>query len=170
MKKVFAIILTIVLVMGLSIPAFAAKSPGGTVYHKVVVVDGNDHKDAPAGSTPENITHKTVVEGDKVKVTATEGKGTFDNWVIYKADGTPAVAGEDYRLLGAFALTDPEIELIPLTTIVITANYDNIKTETIIISDEDESPETGDNTVVVLSAVALFALCGIVVAKKKLAK
>jgi hypothetical protein len=33
-----------------------------------------------------------------------------------------------------------------------------------------DSPETGDNTVVVLSAVALLALCGIVVAKKKLAK
>ncbi len=170
MKKILALVLTLVLILGLSVPVFAAKSAGGQVYFKVVIVDGNDHKDAPASTTPENITHTTVVDGNKVKVTANESKGKFDGWVIYKADGTVAVKDVDYKVLGAFSLTDPEIEIIPLTTIVITANYNGVKTETVIVSDEDESPATGDNTVVVLSAVALIALCGAVVAKKQLAK
>ena len=147
MKKILALVLTLILVMGLSGPVFAAKSAGGTVYFKVVVVDGN-----------------------KIKGTATESKGTFDGWVIYKADGTVAVKDVDYKVLGAFTLADPEIEIIPLATIVITANYNSVKTETIIVNEEDESPETGDNTVVVLSALALVALCGVVVAKKQLAK
>ncbi len=170
MKKILALVLTLVLIMGLAVPVFAAKSAGGQVYFKVVIVDGNGHKDAPADTTPENITHTTVVDGNKVTVKADETKGKFDGWVIYKADGTLAVKDVDYKVLGAFSLTDPTIEIIPLATIVITANYDGVKTETVIVSDEDESPETGDNTVVVLSAVALIALCGVVVAKKQLAK
>lgn len=170
MKKILALVLTLVLIMGLSVPVFAAKSAGGQVYFKVVVVDGNDHKDAPAGTTPENITHNNVNDGNTIKLKATESKGTFDGWAIYKADGTAAVKDVDYKILGAFALTDPEIEIVPLATIVITANYNGVKTEPITVNDEDESPETGDNTVVVLSAVALIALCGAVVAKKQLAK
>ncbi len=170
MKKILALVLALVLVMGLSVPVFAAKSPNGQVYFKVVVVDGNDHKDAPEGTTPDNITYNTVVDGNKIKVTATESKGTFDGWVIYKADGTVAVKDVDYKLLGAFSLTDPEIEIVPLATIVITANYNNVKTETIIVNDEDEAPATGDAMIVTLSAVALIALCGVVVAKKQLAK
>lgn len=170
MKKLLALVLTLVLIIGLAVPVFAAKSAGGTVYFKVVVVDGNGHKDAPADATPDNITHTTVVEGNKIKVTADESKGDFDGWVIYKADGTVAVKDVDYKVLGAFTLADSEIEIIPLATIVITANYNGVKTETVIVNDEDESPETGDNTVVVLSAVALIALCGAVVSKKQLAK
>lgn len=170
MKKILALVLSLVLILGLSVPVFAAKSAGGTVYFKVVVVDGNDHKDAPDSATPDNITHNTVIDGNKIKVTANKEKGDFDGWVIYKADGTVAVKDVDYKVLGAFTLTDPEIEIVPLATIVITANYNGIKTETVIVNDEDESPETGDNTVVVLSAVALLALCGAVVAKKQLAK
>lgn len=170
MKKILALVLTLVLIMGLSVPVFAAKSAGGTVYFKVVVVDGNDHKDAPADTTPDNITHTNVVDGNSIKVKADDSKGDFDGWVIYKADGTPAVKDVDYKVLGAFTLTDPEIEIVPLATIVITANYNGVKTEPITVNDEDESPETGDNTVVVLSAVALIALCGAAVAKKQLAK
>ena len=170
MKKILALVLTLVLILGLSVPVFAAKSAGGTVYFKVVVVDGNGHKDAPAGTTPDNVTESIVVAGNKIKVKADEYKGDFDGWVIYKADGTVAVKDVDYKILGAFSLTDPEIEIIPLATIVITANYNGVKTEPVIVNDEDESPETGDNTVVVLSAVALIALCGAVVAKKQLAK
>ncbi len=170
MKKILALVLTLVLIIGLSVPVFAAKSAGGTVYFKVVVVDGNDHKDAPAGTTPDNIAYSTVIDGKSIKVKANASKGDFDGWVIYKADGKPAVKDVDYKVLGAFSLTDPEIEIVPLATIVITANYEGVKTETILVNDEDESPETGDSIVVVLSAVALIALCGAVVAKKQLAK
>jgi hypothetical protein len=175
MKKVFALILTMVLVFGLAVPAFAAKSPNGQEYFKVVIIDGNDHKDAPQqggqqDDKHENITHTTVVKNKSIVVKANPSKGKFDGWKIYKADGKPAVEGVDYKVLGAFSLTDDEIEIIPLSTIVITANYNDVVTETIVVNDEDVAPPTGDNTVVVLSAVALIALCGAVVAKKQLAK
>ena len=172
MKKVFALILTLVFVFSMAVPAFAAKSPNGTVYNKVVIVDGNAHKDAPAqgDNKNENITHTTVVEGKSIKVKADPNKGKFDGWSIFKADGKPAVAGVDYKILGASSLSDDEIEIIPLATIVITANYNDVVTETIIVEDEEVSPPTGDASVVVLSAVALIALCGVIVSKKQLAK
>lgn len=172
MKKVFALILTLVFVFSMAVPAFAAKSPNGTVYNKVVIIDGNDHKDAPQqdADKQENITHTTVIEGNSIKVKANPNKGKFDGWKIYKADGKPAVAGVDYKVLGASSLSDDEIEIIPLATIVITANYNDVVTETIIVEDEAVSPPTGDATVVVLSAVALIALCGVIISKKQLAK
>lgn len=172
MKKVFALILTLVFVFGMAVPAFAAKSPNGTVYNKVVIVDGNDHKDAPQqdADKQENITYTTVIEGESILVKANPAKGTFDGWKIYKADGSPAVAGVDYKILGVASLSDDEIRIIPLATIVITANYNNVVTETIIVEDEDVSPPTGDVAVVVLSAVAFIALCGVIVSKKQLAK
>lgn len=170
MKKVLALVLTLILIMGLSIPVFAAKSAGGTVYFKVIVVDGNEHKNAPAGTTPANITEHIVLEGKSIKLNADPVKGDFDGWTIYKADGTVAKKDVDYKVLGAFSLTNTKIEIIPMATLVVTASYNGIKTETIIVNDEDESPETGDSIVVALSATALIALCGAVVAKKQLAK
>ena len=176
MKKAIAILLTLILVFGLSVPAFAAKSPNGTEYHKVVIIQGNGHKDnAPQqGSRPddkhENITHTTVTNGKTIKVKANPDMGKFNSWTIYKADGTKAVAGVDYKVLGAFSLFCEEIEIIPLTTIVIAANFNDEITETIIVNDEDEAPETGDNVVAALSAVAAVALCAAVVAKKQLAR
>lgn len=172
MKKVFALVLTLVLVFGMAVPAFAAKSPNGQEYHKVIIIHGNGHKndDGSTNDKHENITHTTVVDSNKIKVKADPAMGKFNGWKIYKADGKLAVEGVDYRVLGAFSLTDDEIEIIPLATIVIAANYNDETTETIIVNDEDEAPETGDNTVVVLSAMALIALCGVVVSKKQLAK
>ena len=172
MKKVLALVLTLVLVFGLAVPAFAAKSPNGQVYFKVVIIDGNDHADAPdqGADKHENITYSTVVDGNKVIAKATADKGTFNGWKFYKADRSPAVLGVDFKLAPGFSLTDTEIEFIPLTTIVVTANYDDVVTEPIIVNDEEEAPATGDNTVVVFSAVALIALCGVVVSKKQLAK
>ncbi len=175
MKKAIAILLTLIMVIGMATPAFAAKSPNGTEYFKVVIVDGNDHKDAPQqggqqNDKHENITHTTVIKDKSVVVKANPNKGKFDGWKIYKADGKPAVEGVDYKVLGAFSLTDDEIEIIPLATIVITANYNDVVTETVIVNDEEEAPPTGDNTVVVLSVVALIALCGVLVSKKQLAK
>ncbi|MBQ4612725.1 MAG: hypothetical protein IJB26_04180 [Clostridia bacterium] len=171
MKKAIAILLTLVLIVGLSVPAFAAKSPNGQEYHKVVVIQGNDHADSDvAPEKAENVTFNTVNAGKSITVKADPEKGKFDGWKIYKADGTEAVAGVDYKILGVATLASTEMEIVPLNTIVIAANYDNVVTETIIVNDEDEAPETGDSTVAVLGAVALIALCGTVVAKKQLAK
>lgn len=171
MKKAIAILLTLVLVFGLAVPAFAAKSPNGQVYHKVVIIQGNAHADAPADAKPENVTYTTVVDGNAIVAKADPALGEFNGWTLFKADGKPAVLGVDYKFDGAFSLNDTEIRIIPLTTIVVAANYDDVKTETIIIDEEeDESPETGDSMIAVLSAVAALALCGAVVSKKQLAK
>ena len=170
MKKAIAILLTLIMIVGMAVPAFAAKSPNGQEYFKVVIVDGNDHKDAPAGEKHENITETLIVKNDKVIAKANPEKGKFNGWKIYKANGQPAVLGVDYKIVGAFSLTDSEIQIIPLATIVITANYNGVKTETVIVNDEEEAPPMGDSTVVVLSAVALIALCGVLVSKKQLAK
>ena len=170
MKKTLAILLTLVLVFGLSVTTFAAKSPNGQEYHKVVVIQGNDHADNKVEpEKAENITFNTVIDGKSIMVKADEKFVKFDSWKIYKADGTEAVAGVDYKILGVATLASAEMEIIPLTTIVIAANYDSVVTETIIVNDEDKAPETGDSTIVVLSAVALIALCGAAVAKKQLA-
>ena len=161
MKKVFAILLAAVLVMALSVTAFAAGvSPEGVSYYKVHIIDGNGSKTQV----------EKVPVGEDISLEADPDKGDFDDWKIYKADGTEAVAGVDYKILGVATLASTEMEIVPLNTIVIAANYDNVVTETIIVNDEDEAPETGDSTVAVLGAVALIALCGTVVAKKQLAK
>ncbi len=170
MKKILALVLALMLVIGLSVPVFAAKSPNGQVYFKVVVIHGNDHKDAPEGTTPDNITYNNVKQGNKIAVEAEESRGKFDDWTIYKADGTVAVKDVDYKLLGTSTLKDSKIEIIPMATLVVAANYNGVKTQPIIINDEDKAPATGDAMIVTLSAVALIALCGVVVAKKQLAK
>jgi hypothetical protein len=169
MKKFFAILLTLVLVMSMSVPAFAAKSPEGKPVFQVHFIDGADDD---KGVTQRVEKDKQGNDATAVVFTfkADEKKGKFDGWVIYKANGQVAVEGVDYRVLGAFSLTDEKIEIIPLASIVVTANYNGIKTETVILNEEDEAPQTGDNTVVYLSVIALAALCGIVVAKKQLAK
>ena len=169
MKKIITMILTLVLVMSMSVPAFAAKSPEGKPVLQVHFIDGADDD---KGVTQRIEKDKQSNDETAVKLTfkADEKKGEFDGWIIYKANGQVAVEGVDYRVLGTFSLTDKQIEIIPLSSIVVTANYNGVKTETVILNEEDEAPQTGDSTAVYLSVIALAALCGIVVAKKQLAK
>ncbi len=160
MKKVFAVILAVVLVMSLSVTAFAAVlSPEGVSLYKVYVINGNGAK--------TQVTEVAI--GDSISLSADPAMGTFNKWLVYKMDGTAAVEGEDYTIAEG-SLTSSTITIIPMANIIITGNYDGKDTEFDITNNEPVSPQTGDTSVVMLGAMMVLALAGAVVAKKQLAK
>ena len=159
MKKFLAIVLTVVLVMSLSVTAFAADSAEGVSHFTVFSINGNG-----AVTNSENI-----AVGESVTLEADEAKGEFNEWIIYKADGTIAKEGVDYTISGG-TLKDKNVKIVPLANIIITGNYEGKKTEFVVNNGEPESPKTGDVAVVALSVVAMVSLAGACVAKKQLAK
>lgn len=160
MKKVFAILLAAVLVMSLSVTAFAAgSSPEGVSYYKVYVINGN-------GAETES--HKVPV-GDEIELEADPDKGDFDGWSIYKADGSAAVKGKDYEIVSGSLSKSPLI-IIPMANLIVTGNYDGEDTDFEIDNEEPTSPQTGDIAVYALGAVMVLSLAGAAVAKKQLAK
>lgn len=160
MKKVFAILLAAVLVMALSVTAFAAGvSPEGVSYYKVHIIDGNGSKTQV----------EKVPVGEDITLEADPDKGDFDEWKIYKADGTAAVEGEDYEIVSG-SLTSSSITILPKANLIITANYDGEETDFEIDNGEVTSPQTGDVAVYALCSVMVLALAGAAVAKKQLVK
>ena len=160
MKKVFAVVLAVVLVMCLSVTAFAAvQSPEGVSVYKVYIINGSGAK--------TQITEVTV--GESVTLTADPAKGKFDKWIVYKMDGSIAVEGVDYTIVEG-SLTSESITIIPMANIIITGNYNGKITKFDITNNEPVSPQTGDTSVVMLGAMMVLALAGAVVAKKQLAK
>lgn len=158
MKKFLAVILAIVLVMSLSVTAFAANSATGVSHFTVWTVNGDG-----------SITYsENVAVGESITMTVDKTKGTFNEWIVYKADGSVAVEGVDYKIEGS--LKDENAKIIPLANVIITGNYNGKKTEFVVNNGEVESPQTGDVTVAALAVVMLIALAGAVVAKKQLAK
>ncbi len=180
MKKFMAILLTLTLIIGLSVPVFAASSPEAKPVVKVLVVKYVEDKVGTLYTVK-------VRENGTLTLAADDKYGEFNGWNIYKADGTDAVEGVDYKIvslddkvlgvstlvLGTFAITAKKAVIMPLTDLIVTANYNDAKTEPITFDPdkvEDTSPETGDVTMACLSALALIALAGVVVSKKQLAK
>ena len=160
MKKVFAILLAAVLVMALSVTAFAAGvSPEGISYYKVHIIDGNGSKTQI----------EKVPVGEEITLEADPDKGDFDEWKIYKADGSVAVEGKDYDIV-AGSLSSTSITIIPKANLIITANYNGVETEFEIDNGEVTSPQTGDVAVYALCSVMVLALAGAAVAKKQLVK
>lgn len=159
MKKVFAMILAVALVMSMSLAVSATVSPEGTSFHKVYVIDG------PGADADVN----KVPVGDEITLTADPKKGDFDKWMFYTMDGSPAVEGEDYVIVEGKA-DSATITIVPLSNIIVTANYNGKITKVEIKNDEPFSPATGDTTVYALGAVMVLALAGAAVAKKQMAK
>ena len=160
MKKIFAIVLAVVLVMSLSVSVFAAgSSPEGVSYYKVHIIDGNGAKTQ---------TEKVPV-GEEITLKADPDKGDFDEWKIFKADGSIAVEGKDYEVVSG-SLTKSPLVIIPMANLIITANYDGEETDFEIDNGEVTSPQTGDVAVYALCSVMVLALAGAAVAKKQLAK
>lgn len=161
MKKMLAIVMMIVLVLAMAVPAMAAKSPAGDTVHKVQSINGQGSK------TEVN----TVKIGDSVSFKSDPDKGKFDEWKIYLPDGkTEAIAGKHYTLGEGQNLSSSTIVLFPLADLIITGNYGGTITDIEIGQNgEVSSPQTGDATVVLLSAVMMLAVAGMVVLKKRAA-
>ena len=159
MKKALAFVLTIVLVMSLSVAVFAANdSASGEAFNQVHIINGPNVKP---------VVHELPV-GSRIELKADESKGTFNNWAIYLLNGAVAQEGVDYKIEGK--LTDKNIVIYAYTDLVITGNYNGVKTEFEVNNGEVTSPQTGDSAVVVLAAVMVLALAGAAVAKKQLVK
>lgn len=179
MKKIIALVLSIVLICSLSVTAFAAQSPSATekvtfTVRKADVVD-------PAGKVD---TEYTLDAGTVITVKANSKYGTFNSWSIYKeAADTPATgmvtlsavktlatakyveaaAGTDYEIVKG-SLTSSELTIKVNSALVVCGNYDNVKTDPSALSNADGSanaPATSDMTaiyaVVIMLAVAAFA-------------
>ena len=184
MKKIIALVLSMVMICCFSVTAFAAESPSADQKIKVTVrkADLSD----PTGTV--DVTY-TLDKGDTITVKANPKYGKFNDWSVYKVEATAAgvsapvntgivtlsavktlattkavdaVQGTDYEIV-AGSLTATELTIKVNTSVVVCGNYDNVKTDPNVASGADgssSSPQTGDMTVVyaviVMLAVAAF--------------
>lgn len=172
MKKLMAILLSIILVFAFSVSAFAAGSPVGKEKVTVVLRKGDGIK----GALEADVKY-TLDGGAEVSVAADEAEyGTFESWSIYKVVGENktelAVTPGDYEIIkGGLKLR--ELAILAHTDIIICANYGGVVTDPLSSSttsgtQTDESPETGNSAGFAFMAIITCAAVALV-AKKKLA-
>ena len=160
MKKIIALILSIVMICCCAVTAFAAESPvaDGKVTLEVKKAEGKE-------ITVD--TKYTVSVGDVISLSSNSKYGTFNSWSVYKtveSKTVEAVEGVDYEIVkGSTTTGEISIKLLS-TSVVVCANYDNVKTNPEAPSKADgsaSSPTTGDMTavyaVVAMLGVAAFA-------------
>lgn len=170
MKKTLAILLAVVMLFALAAPVMAASSPVAGKKLTVVVVKAPEAKpETQTVTVAEDVNDGTMT----LTYTAAEknNDAAFTKWTVYRRDGSVAVLGTDYTLAGGTALTGLTIKIIPLTDLIVAANYGDKTTD---IKDaqatfQDKSEPTGD-MIVAFAAVMIVALAGTVVCKKQLAK
>jgi hypothetical protein len=93
MKKILAIMLTVILVLSFSVSAFALKSPGGTVYYEVHVNRTN------TGDNSEVAEKVVVTEDGTLELKPIENDDIqFNGWGFYKKNGNAAKVGEDFEI------------------------------------------------------------------------
>lgn len=94
MKKLLAIVLTIVLVLSFSVSALALKSPGGTVYYEVIVNRTNTGDNS-------DVAEKVIVKEDNsLELVPIENDDiAFEGWGFYKKNGNAAKVGEDFEIV-----------------------------------------------------------------------
>lgn len=184
MKKIIALVVSIVMICCLSVTAFAAESPTATekvtlTVRKAEVVD-------PAGKVDVEYTFD---KGTTLTVKADEAKyGTFKDWSVYKVvaavEGVSApvsngvvtlsavknlaattktekaVEGTDYEIVKG-SLTSKEMTIKLNTAVIVCGNYGDKVTDPNASSNADGSasaPQTGDMTVV----YAVIVMLGVV--------
>lgn len=95
MKKLFAILLTVVLVLSFSVSAFALKSPGGTEYFEVIVNRTN------TGENSQTAEKVTVSANGAIDLEPVENDDLdFEGWGFYKKNGAAAKEGVDFKIEG----------------------------------------------------------------------
>lgn len=170
MKKTLAILLAAVMLFALAVPVMAASSPEAGKKLTVVVVATPEAKpEASTVTVSENVNDGTMTM--TYTAAATYEGANFASWTVYRRDGSVAVAGVDYKLEGSADLKDASVKIVPLTDLIVAANYGE---ETTDIKEaqtafQNKSDPTGD-VVVALAVVMIVALAGTVVCKKQLAK
>ncbi|MBR5473520.1 MAG: hypothetical protein IKU82_05990 [Clostridia bacterium] len=183
MKKIIALVLSIVMICCFSVTAFAAESPSAN--EKVTVTVRKADVVNPAGKVD---TEYTFDAGTTITVKANSKYGTFNSWSVYKQETATgvsapaksdvitlsavkalaatktvdAVAGTDYEIVKG-SLTSTEMTIKLNTAVIVCGNYDNVKTDPNVASGADKSPsapQTGDMTMVwalvVMLGVAAF--------------
>ena len=183
MKKIIALVLSIVMICCFSVTAFAADSP--TATEKVTVTIRKADVVVPTGKVD---TEYTLDAGATLTVKANSKYGTFNSWSVYKAEASvegvnapvsngvitlsavknlaattkyvDAVSGTDYEIVKG-SLTSTEMTIKLNTSVIVCGNYDNAKTDPSAVSggdDSDSAPQTGDMT----ALYAIVVMLGIV--------
>ncbi len=189
MKKILAILLTLVLVMGFSVSAMAVTSPGGVEYNDVYI------NRTSTGSSSQTAEHVSVKEGDTLELVPGDSELEFLGWNFYnpdmkeaeidkdfeivsvkKADGTDAVKGTDYTIEGGKIVakngTVLKVVIKPIADkLYVSENFKGVDIKFNISDTESLSPVTGidvNYTVVAILGFVLIASAAVaVVASKK---
>lgn len=161
MKKLFAVLVCISILMGLSCMAFAATNSPQPPAQKFQV-------ELRKGKGIKVITGMDQffnTNGESVIVEADDSFGTFNSWSLYKTDGSKA-AGTDYELVGC-DLNSKRLEFKAKVDLIVCANYNGETTNPLEASNKGQntptSYPTNDFTIgyvsicVVLGALTIFA-------------
>ncbi len=181
MKKIIALVLSLVLVCCFSLTAFAAESPSAGEKYSVII------RKATGAAPVEKADIEYTVEKDTlITVKADEATyGTFNSWSVYKVEATvegtsapvnsgiitlsatinlaattqtaAAVEGTDYEIVSG-SLTAKEMTVKVNNDVIICGNYGDTITDPDVNSNADNSanaPQTGDMTAVYFAVVAL---------------
>lgn len=156
MKKIIALVLSLILVCCCSVTAFAAESP--VADEKVtVVVRKADYVDFDGKSDV-----KYTVEKDKLITVQDDSEyGKFNSWTVYKADGSAeAVEGVDFEVVSG-SFTEQKMTVKAKASIIVCANYNGVKTNPVVESNADNSasaPQTGDMATAYIAVIMLAAV------------
>lgn len=181
MKKLLAIVLTLVLVLSFSVSAMALKSPGGTVYYEVLVNRTNTGENS-------DVAEKVIVKNDgSLELAPVENDDiAFEGWGFYKKNGNAAQAGVDFEVVSVtfadgsvaeegvdYEIKDGKViaknneyltvDIKPLKDdLMISELYEGVDVEITPPTDKPVSPPTGYdfNMAVIIALISLVVISG----------
>lgn len=142
MKKFLAILFSVVIIATfMAVPAFAEVSPEGEVIYNVEMGDG------------EKV---AVSEGDTITLKVSDPDADFEGWDI---EGKYEIVSGD--------LTSDVLVIRPLSDIVVKEVYADAEDD--VVTDENESdkaPQTGNNTIMLVTLLTAGAFVAMVATRK----
>ncbi len=167
MKKIIALVLSVVLLCCFAVTAFAAESP--VAEEKVTITI----KKAETTETVKLDTAYSFSVGEVIILKADAKFGAFNSWSIYKtvdSKQVAAVEGVDFEIVKG-SLTANEITIkLKSTSVIACGNYNNTTTdpspEVPSVDTSASAPQTGDMTIA-YALVVMFAFAALVFGAKK---